>query len=375
MKIFRLRSTPALSAPLLVTLLVCVFASANAAERKPRPALVKLADAVAIKMAPQIQVAGNVVSRHDARIAAEVPGRLVSVAEVGDSVTEGEMLAQIDDQALGLQRAESKAVESREQARHRFAKQEYQRLKGLSEKGLVTSNRLDQARAESDAAASAWLVARAATARINDQLTRTVVSAPFNGVVIERFQTPGERVAAGDSVVRLVDAHALEVQAFVPATSLPFITRSQTLTAKRGSSEHVLKVRLIVPVGDKISRLHEIRLASETLTWPAGTAVRVAVPTDAVREVVAVPRDALVLRRTGISVFKLSAEQRSQQVPVETGIASGPMIEVIGDISPGDQVIVRGAERLRPGQAVTIMPAANTRPRATHRQAVDQGMQ
>jgi hypothetical protein len=78
------------------------------------------------------------------------------------------------------------------------------------------------------------------------------------------------------------------------------------------------------------------------------------VPTAKPRKVLAIPRDALVLRRDGTTVYRVDAEGLAQRVPVTTGIAVGPLIEVDG-IQSGDRVVIRGGERLRPGQSVTII--------------------
>jgi multidrug efflux pump subunit AcrA (membrane-fusion protein) len=72
------------------------------------------------------------------------------------------------------------------------------------------------------------------------------------------------------------------------------------------------------------------------------------------RDALVVNRDALILRPGGISVFVVDQDNTVRQVPVTTGIGSGPLIEVAGDVRPGERVVVRGNERLRPGQAVTV---------------------
>ncbi|MEE9141490.1 MAG: hypothetical protein V3U59_02150 [Gammaproteobacteria bacterium] len=70
--------------------------------------------------------------------------------------------------------------------------------------------------------------------------------------------------------------------------------------------------------------------------------------------VVAVPRDALILRQDNVYLFKVTDEGTVEQVAVRTGVGNGRMIEVQGDVRPGDRIVVRGGERLQPGQAVTI---------------------
>ena len=109
-----------------------------------------------------------------------------------------------------------------------------------------------------------------------------------------------------------------------------------------------------MPVSDLRSRLYELRVEMPAGHWSVGQSVRIAVPTQRAREVLAVPRDALVVRRGSISLYKVDADKIARRVAVTTGIASGPFIEVSGDLEAGDQIIIRGGERVRPGQAVSI---------------------
>jgi multidrug efflux pump subunit AcrA (membrane-fusion protein) len=71
--------------------------------------------------------------------------------------------------------------------------------------------------------------------------------------------------------------------------------------------------------------------------------------------VIAIPRDALVLRRDGTRVFRIKADNSAEPVTIVSGIASGELIEVKGGIQAGDKVVTRGGERLRPGQQVMII--------------------
>ena len=110
----------------------------------------------------------------------------------------------------------------------------------------------------------------------------------------------------------------------------------------------------MVAVGDENTHQFEIRLDLVGSPFPVGQTVRVAVPASEVREVLAVPRDALVLRPEGITVFIIDANDQAQQVKVTTGIGSGDKIEIFGAVSAGDSVVTRGNERLQSGQSVNI---------------------
>lgn len=340
-----------------VSLLAVTLVAAHAqgpGNQGPPPALVRVDVAKIIKVAPTVWQPGAVVARDSARVAAEVEGRLDQVAEVGEQVEVQGVLARIDDVELKLQTDEARAVVERERSRKAFAEQELKRLAGLADKGLITRSRLDQARTERDAAAGEWLAARARLARLQDRLARTVIKAPFAGIVAERFRRPGERVEPGNEVVRLVNPDSLEVQVRVTHANLPHLRQGTRLIVEAGSDSTETEVRSIVPIGDDVSRLYDVRLALPGNNWPAGTSVRVAVPTSLPREVIAVPRDALVLRQAGISLFKVGEGNQAVKVDVSTGVAQGEWIEVSGDIKPGDRIVTRGNERLRPGQPLRI---------------------
>ena len=88
--------------------------------------------------------------------------------------------------------------------------------------------------------------------------------------------------------------------------------------------------------------------------WIPGSAVRVALPRSDSREVLTVSRDALVLREEAIYVFRVNEDSTVERIIVRPGIGQGEMIEVIGPLNEGDSIVIRGAERLRPGQTVDV---------------------
>jgi RND family efflux transporter MFP subunit len=296
-----------------------------------------------------------VVSRSDARLSAEVPGRLTAVADVGTVALQGESLARIEDTTFRLQHAELEAEVSREEARLRFLESEEQRFTKLAESNLAAVTQLEQTRSDRDMARGDLAVAQARLDQNSDQMARTSIVAPFDGVVVERLMTPGERVIEGSEVIRLVDQENLEVIARAPLKYYPFARRGQLLDLRAGSLSAFAEIRAVVAVGDENTHQFELRLDLEGSPFPVGQTLRVSIPTSDSREVLTVPRDALVLRPEGQSVFIVDANNQAQQVRVTVGIGQGDHIEIRGAVSPGDRVVIRGNERLQPGQTVDIM--------------------
>lgn len=319
------------------------------------PALVKVALASVQNLAPTTLVPGTVASRNDARLAAEVPGRLVEVADVGTPVEAGAAVARIEDTWLRLRNEELAADVARAEARLGFLENEERRFASLARSNLAAETQLEQTRSERDVARGDLRVAKSRLAQNQDQVARTVIRAPFSGVVVERLTMPGERVDEGQDVVRLVDQDHLEIVARAPLDFYPFVHEGMRLEIHVGQQVSQAEVRRVVALGSINTHQFEMRLDLVDSRLPVGQTLRLAVPMAAAKEVLSVPRDALVLRPEGVTIFVLNGDDQAQQVSVVTGIGAGDRIEVQGDLSAGDRVIIRGNERLQPGQKVSVM--------------------
>ena len=344
----RLRSTL-----LLLAALIVVSPVAPGAGEDARPVVV--AQATLSELAPFNWYTGTVISREQARLAAEVSGRLLWVAEIGTRVGKDEVVARIDDALLREELAERQADVARIEAGLVFLRQESSRLQRLAKQNNAAQSQLEKMLSDKASARSELKAAQARARRTAELLERTSLRAPFPGVVTERLLKPGEWADDGATVVTMTDPELLEVQSWVSVFALPFIKPQQTLQLEIQGQRYSGKVRTLVPVSDMRSRLYELRVSLPGQRWHVGTSVRIAVPGAEAKQVLAVPRDALVIRRGSISLYKVNSDNSVERVEVTTGIASGDYIEVHGDVQPGDRVVIRGGERLRDGQTVSIL--------------------
>lgn len=322
------------------------------AQNAPAPVVVSVA--AERLLAPVTAYPGTVISKNQARLAAELDGRLEWVADVGTVARKGETLARLDNVLLKQSLLADEAAVARERARLEYQSAEVRRLTSLVKRKSVPESDLDEAVANRNMTRAEIAASEARAALTREQLERTRVRAPFDGVITERHLQGGEWAESGAAILRLVDTTSLEVQTWIPVGALKYVREGSKLMLVGNPSNAVGTVRTIVPVGDNRSRLYELRLVFDNGGWPVGADVRVAVPSAEPRKVLAVPRDALVLRRDGTTVYRIDDEGLAERVPVNTGIAVGELIEVDG-IVPGDKVVIRGGERLRPGQNVTII--------------------
>jgi hypothetical protein len=121
-------------------------------------------------------------------------------------------------------------------------------------------------------------------------------------------------------------------------------------------------IKAIVPVANVRSHLMEVRLDMSTFDWPIGLAFKAQVANGPSEMLLAVPRDALVLRRDGASVFRVTKNDEgvtAEKIAVALGAGMGGLVAVTStdsnkSIQAGDLIIIRGAERLKDGQSVAI---------------------
>jgi len=337
---------------LLASLLIAfpVFAEGKKPQKRLTPVVVSQAKTQLIS--PTISVPGTVVSKQQSELPAEIAGRLTWVAGVGTEVKKGEAVARLDSKLFRLKVAENKAALKREKAKLAYLEKELERQNELIQGNFSPKTEQEKVRLDYDVAVSELAVTRAKVNVDQEMLRQYVIRAPFDGVVINRLKREGEWVASGDSVSILSNPDNLEIIARVSEISIRYLRVKNQLNVKKLEDELFGDIRAIVPVGDSQSHLYEMRLDVSGGSWMAGQVVRIDVPTGEARDVLTVHRDALVMRSSGTSIYRINSENKAEKIAVTTGIASGKYIQVIGNLAVGDNIVIRGGERLRPGQEV-----------------------
>lgn len=310
------------------------------------------------KLAPQITLAGTVVSRNDSQLASDVEGRVSWIADVGTIVKAGDVVARLDKTVAGMQLASDKANVTRLAAQLRYDRDQAGRMQNLFSQSAIAKATRDQAVSTRDEDAAALAQAEAAVNKSQYEFDHSEIRAPFPGRVVARLVNPGEYATAGKAIARLVDIGSIEVSAQAPIQSAQFLHEGMPVTTLIEDKPVAATVRAIVPVGDQLSRTIEVRLTLAPGAAFVGDAAKVVIPSGQPHLALAVPRDALILREDATYLFKLDRSNAALRVAVDTGTIADNMVEVHGQIAPGDRVIVRGAERLETGQKVRIGAAS-----------------
>ena len=358
----------------LALVVALVLAGAAGAARAQEAAPVGV-DAVRVEPLDQTQpVIGRFVARQAGEVAARTAGSITALpVQVGDRVKTGDVIAALDVERLTWQRdlAASTAREMEallDSAESQLVKrrQELARLEGIRQSAAFNQARYEDAVQDLATGEAAVAAAGAVLARVRanlkiaeDDLRHGRVLAPYDGVINRRLTEVGAYVQVGDPVASMINEDDLEVEADVPYNRMAGMQPDTVVTIELADgSSHNAVVRAIGAEENPMTRTRQVRFTPAVegarVKNAVGESVAVGLPLGAPREVVTVHKDA-ILKRQGMSLVYVVGEDDTAQVrPVELGEAVGPRFEVLGGIAAGDMVVVRGNERLRPGQAVTV---------------------
>jgi RND family efflux transporter MFP subunit len=324
-----------------------------------------------------VQVYGRILARQTGVIASRTRGAINSVTvHVGDRVKKGDVIATLVANLLIAERA-LKAAELKEfsakirtaDAQLRLSVQELERLERLRKSAAFSVARyqdklrnVERFRSGLAEAKAKQEQARAELKMADINLYNAQVLAPFDGVITKRTVESGNYVSIGSPVVTILNENSLEVEAEVPANRLGGLTNGIEIDVKpEFGKSFKASVRAVVPEENALSRTRAVRFtpkfATPDNTIAANQSVVLHIPSGAAKEAVTVHKDAITQRRGKRVVFvvtKTDEGLRAYMRQVELGDAFGLRFEVLKGLKPGDRVVIRGNERLRPRQKVKI---------------------
>ena len=325
-------------------------------------------------------VLGRLVARQRGVVAALTRGPVSEVTvDARDRVAAGDIILRIALDRISQTRNLSAAQVDLARARVATAKAELElanlelvRLERLRQSAAFSQARYDdQAKAvqtkisevgEAEAAVAA-AIADLRIAEIDVRLAE--VRAPYDGVIIERHTQRGAYVNVGDPVVTMINDQDLEVAAEVPSNRIAGLLPGRSVRVSFGPDQTVdAFVRAVIPEENGLTRTRSVRftpaldelLGNSDQPLAANQSVTMQVPVSTLRNVISVLKDAVIPRGAGNIVF-VAEEGKAQPRPVKLGGAVGARFIVLDGLKVGDLAIVRGNERLRPGQDITINSA------------------
>jgi RND family efflux transporter MFP subunit len=209
-----------------------------------------------------------------------------------------------------------------------------------------------------------------AVRRIEDRIEKFTVRAYFDGYVTAEHTEVGHWVKEGEPIAEIEALTEVEIRVLVLENYIDHVRKGSQVRVEVGAladRAFVGEVSQIIPQADVRSRTFpvHVRLANTTdASGPvlkSGMFARVMLPVGKTEDALLISKDALVLGQATPMVYVVDPDPKNRKqgtvrpVPVELGVADGGLIQIRGPVKPGDQAVVRGNERLRPSQSVTVI--------------------
>jgi membrane fusion protein (multidrug efflux system) len=295
----------------------------------------------------ELEAVGSLRSPETSVIAADISGLLVALdAPEGRRVEKGHVLARIDA-------TETRAALQVAEARERNAIATHARVKPLVADGVIPNQALDDAEAELETARGLLAEARAA-------LGKYTVRAPFTGMLSIGTAELGEHIASGTAIARLTRMDPLELVFNVPEESAGKVRVGQTVAGRVGRCGERFEARVTVldAALDAATRSLPVlaQVPNPELTLRPGMSAQVQVRVGERADALTVPHEALVREGTRYLVWVIGGDGTANPRPVTVGAFATDSVEITGGLEEGEQVVVAGHQKLRPGAPVAPQP-------------------
>jgi membrane fusion protein (multidrug efflux system) len=308
------------------------------------PMPVEVASAIRHTVVDAIFVTGGIEAEQSIELRPEVDGRVVDIlVREGSEVSAGTPLFKIDD-------AEIRAQVARLEAERDLARQALERTRRLIEQNASSEADLEQAE-------SSFRVAEAQLELQQLRLERTVVRAPFSGLVGERFVSLGDYVTSSTRLVTLQTVDPQRASFQVPeryANKLELGQRVTFAVAALPDTQFTGVVEFVDPVVQLPSRTITVkaRVPNPRRQLKAGMFLEARLATEVRPDAIVIPEDAVLPLQGATFVWIVTEENTARRREVELGVRVPGFVEVLEGVEAGENVVVGGLERLSDGAPV-----------------------
>ncbi|HVZ43463.1 MAG TPA: efflux RND transporter periplasmic adaptor subunit [Ramlibacter sp.] len=349
-----------------------VLAACGKAEAPPEPIrAVKVLTVGATAFQSSYEFSGEVRPRIESKLGFRVAGKITRRnVELGQHVSAGTVLAQLDAQDFRLAAAAARAQVAAAETQRDLAAADYKRYLTLREQNFISGAELERRDTTLKAAQAQLDQAHAQLASQGNQAGYANLVADVSGVITSIDAEPGQVVAAGTPVVRIAEDGPRDVVFSVPEDKVGTIKPGSDASVRLWAGNGELKgaIREVAASADPVTRTYQVKLALDASARPPLGATVTVLPqalSHAGQPVIKLPTSALRQEGKATAVWVLDrATMTVKSQPVVVATADGNDAVIAAGLSPGMQVVSAGVHVLSPGQKVTIWVPASVRPDA-----------
>lgn len=317
-----------------------------------QPIVVEAEPAKQGRITRKITAVGSLLANQDVALRPEVQGLVTKVHfQNGVEVAKNAPIIEVDPTNYAAQYKEALA-------KYNFHKAVYNRLKVLTEKKFGSQQKLEEAEAAYEAAEASRNIAKS-------RLDKTVIKAPFEGVLSLNNIGVGSFVSEQKEILTIVDVDPIKIDFTIPSSFLQSVKVGQNVKIRVDGFNDMVREAKIESIDSRVdpnsfSILARAIIDNKDRTLKPGLFARVEVEVGVKEDATLVPENAVDGNGEEKWVYKVS-NGKANKVLVETGNQDGDIIEITQGIRPGDMVITAGIVKVGNGYPVKIVEPGTIR--------------
>jgi RND family efflux transporter MFP subunit len=306
-------------------------------------------------IAPENEFIGTVYYQEVSDVASEISGKVEEVNfEEGQRIGNKDVsLVKLNSDLLLKTLDVARANYAQTLSELKKAKKEFKRAKSLYKENLLSDQSFDEYKFRVEVLEMKSASLKAEVERLNIELQKKIIKAPFEGVVIQKHVNRGEWLSPGSIVVTIARDDFVDIIVEVPQSSIAYITNGMTVNITIGNSQLKGKVIALIPKGDIPTRTFPVKIrVRNTSSLKEGMEAVVRLPIGKKEKAFIVPRDALITVYGKTVVFTVQ-NSKAVMIPVQVIGYQAMNVGIQAEgLKEGMNVVVKGNERLRDGQPV-----------------------
>ena len=336
------------------------FCQQDEVPKGPPPVPVRVAKVEKKAVSDRIELVGTAQPATVSTVASEVSGVVEFFPiDEGDFVEKGQILASLSGHRLKFDLKAAVATREKIKANLAEARKQLDRMERLKRTQSVAEKSYDEAFYRNKALLQDLAKSEAEIELLNYDISRKKIVAPFSGFVSKEYTQIGEWVSGGGPVAELMDIGRIEAKVDVPerySVNLLEGKKVSVLFASLSNRPREGVIDTVLPVGDPKARTFPVKISLENPDFriKSGMEAQVVFTMGGTMESLVMPKDAVVISGKDRLVYKVENDIATPE-PVVILTYFENFVSFEGALQPGDLVVIRGNERLRPGQPVKVV--------------------
>ena len=291
----------------------------------------------------QLSVTGTILPNESVSLRSEISGLVTKINfKEGQYVTKGTPLVYLNDEEL-------QAQYQRLQYTQKLFETQENRQKQLLEREAISQE-------EYDIALNQFNTALSDIKLVEAQLTKTVIRAPFNGVLGLRFISEGSVIGTQDVITSVVNIDPIKIEFSIPERYASQVSVGSPIYFSNEASSQEVEgtVYAFEPQIDLATRTLKLRAQSPNKggKFLPGMFVKIRFILDIQENALMVPAESVIPELTGYKVFVVGQDGNAEQRIVEIGTRTDTHVQVLSGLNEGEQVLTSGVMQVRPGMPI-----------------------